>query len=164
MSVPYVSNPCCPAHTLTVPQVRALLQRLVKPKFSLEQRLAVLQPLAAAAGLAPPVPGLTLHSGAMLFALTDPECAKLMVDIIKGEPVSPDRLSDGMDMSYSCIHMTETLGQHECLGRGVGAGLADPECTKLMVDMIYGQRVCLDGCSADLHTPGEETVGGQRVC
>ena len=79
--------------------MRALLQRLVKPKFSLEQRLAVLQPLAAAAGLAPPVPGLTLHSGAMLFALTDPECAKLMVDIIKGAPVYLGMCSDGLDAS-----------------------------------------------------------------
>lgn len=55
--------------------------------------------VTAAADLAPPVPGLTLHSGAMLFALFDSECAKLMVDIIKGAPVCLGRCSDGLDAS-----------------------------------------------------------------
>ncbi len=59
-----------------VAEVRQLLDTLVNPKFSLEQRLTTLQPLAAAAGLAPRVPGSRLHSGSVLFALTDPECAQ----------------------------------------------------------------------------------------
>ena len=65
--------------TPLLPQVRALLDRLCRPNLSLELRLAALQPLVAAAGLPgvpPPVAGSALHPGAMLFALTDPQCAQ----------------------------------------------------------------------------------------
>ena len=70
-------SPCLPLPGLPPPlKVRLLLDRLCRPNLSLDLRLAALQPLAAAAGLAPPVPGSTLHPGAVLFALTDPQCAQ----------------------------------------------------------------------------------------
>ena len=75
-SLPAPQVPALPPSTLSPLQVRLLLDRLCRPNLSLDLRLAALQPLAAAAGLAPPVPGSTLHPGAVLFALTDPQCAQ----------------------------------------------------------------------------------------
>ena len=57
-------------------KIRELVTKMTNFRLPLDRRLDILQPLMAAAGLAAPVPGSALHSGAVLFALTDQECAQ----------------------------------------------------------------------------------------
>ncbi|KAG1657860.1 hypothetical protein FOA52_014617 [Chlamydomonas sp. UWO 241] len=92
-----------------VQEVRTLLDKVQNPKFTLEQRLATLQPLAAAAGLAPPVPGSSLHGGAVLFALTDSECAQKVVQIINSDALPPQIKLWVLSLMLSLVHPEKGL-------------------------------------------------------
>mmetsp|Transcript_9746 Transcript_9746/g.24244 ORF Transcript_9746/g.24244 Transcript_9746/m.24244 type:complete len:1206 (-) Transcript_9746:212-3829(-) len=66
-----------------VPIVQDLLTKLVNTGLPVEQRAAALRPLVAAAGLDPGgAAEAKLHSGAVLYALTDPECAAKVVALV----------------------------------------------------------------------------------
>ncbi|GAX85156.1 hypothetical protein CEUSTIGMA_g12574.t1 [Chlamydomonas eustigma] len=111
-----------------VVEVRALLDYLCRPNLSLELRLATLQPLVAAAGLLhrPVPPGSTLHSGAVLYALTDPQCAQQVVSIISGDMMPNEVKVWMLSLMLSLVHPEKGLNpdtQKALLGTGLPVAL-----------------------------------------
>ncbi|KAF5843253.1 hypothetical protein DUNSADRAFT_929 [Dunaliella salina] len=62
---------------------------IVHPNLTMEHRAQALQPLVAAAGLAPPVPDSLLHHGAVMFAMTDAGCSRKVVSLLRERSMEP---------------------------------------------------------------------------
>uniref|UniRef100_A0A7S3R5R0 Vacuolar protein 8 n=3 Tax=Dunaliella tertiolecta TaxID=3047 RepID=A0A7S3R5R0_DUNTE len=72
-----------------VPIVHTLLDAVAQPNLTMEHRAQALQPLVAAAGLAPPVPDSLLHHGAVMFAMTDAGCSRKVVSLLRERSTEP---------------------------------------------------------------------------
>lgn len=113
-----------PCNLDPVPVVQELLNVLVAPEYPVEHKVLALQPLVAAAGLAEPPPGSTLHPGAVLFALTDPECASKVVGLVNHPDTDPLIKSWLLALVLSLVHPEKGLNPGtRKVGGGVGLNL-----------------------------------------